>query len=241
MAGNILFVLVMTILTRVLSFNTATIKSTLMHPLTCSDHTHTCNSYLYHISKGRSMDQIASFYSVNTSQIKPITRGTKQDYMISVPCTCKDVYGANRYFYDTSYKVQEGDLVESVSEEFYSGQAFKDTAEELQFIAGNMVTMHLVCGCVVGKESQEVVTYTVQEDDTLLAIAELLSAKVSEIENLNAKLTQDPGYIDVGWVLFVPMETKAIQKPRNRKPYFLSLLVQHDYDDNFMGRSVHLE
>ena len=187
------------------------------------------------------MDQIASFYSVNTSQIKPITRGTKQDFLISAPCTCKDIDGANRYFYDTSYKVQEGDLVESVSEEFYSGQALKDTAEEeLQFIAGNMVTMHLVCGCVE-KESQEVVTYTVQEDDTLLAIAELLSAKVSEIENLNAKLTQDPGYIDVGWVLFVPMETKGTQKPKKRKWYFLSLLVQYDYGDNFMGRSVYLE
>ncbi|KAM7475501.1 hypothetical protein LguiB_022744 [Lonicera macranthoides] len=168
------------------------------------------------------MDQIASFYSVNTSQIRPISRGNKQDFMIYVPCTCKDLYEANRYFYDTSYKVQEGDLVESISEEFYSGQVLKDTAEELQFIAGNMVTMHLVCGCV---EREVVVTYTVQEDDTLLAIAELLSAKVSEIENLNAKLTQNPGYIDVGWVLFVPMETKGIQKPKKRKIHTRTIIT----------------
>ncbi|KAI9174640.1 hypothetical protein LWI28_020510 [Acer negundo] len=200
------------VFTSVLSSNVF-IKSTIMYPFSCSNHTWTCNSYLYHISKGNSQEEMASFYSVNVSDIKPISHGFKKDYLVSVPCSCKDVNGTQGYFYDTFYKVQSGDTFANISGEFYSGQAWRVAGEKKLFVAGDTISIHLICGCLE-VESQEVVTYTVQEHDTLSGIAALLSATVDDIENLNERSTQNPNFIDVGWVLFVPREREGIKASR---------------------------
>ncbi|GJR17717.1 LysM domain receptor-like kinase 3 [Tanacetum coccineum] len=49
------------------------------------------------------------------------------------------------------------------------------------------------------------VTYTVQQQDTLSDIANRLSAEVDEIQSVNKALIQKPGSINSGWVLFIPM------------------------------------
>ncbi|BFG32501.1 hypothetical protein CerSpe_187740 [Prunus speciosa] len=205
------------------------INSIRLYPFACSDsdQIQSCNSYLYHISKGHQIEEIATFYSVNSSSIKPIDHGTQhqQDYLVSVPCTCKDIKGTKTYVYDTSYLVRKGDTLENVVSEFYSGQAMIVGAEEKPFAGvGNMTTMHLVCGCVE-KSSQEVVTYTVQDHDTLIGIEQLLSAYESEIQNLNINLTQTPNFIDVGWVLFVPMELNGLQPKRQGKRLSLPTII----------------
>lgn len=72
--------------------------------------------------------------------------------------------------------------------------------------------MDLLCGCVED-DSQIMVTYTVEQSDTLVDIATLLSATISEIESYNKILTQNPGFLDVGWVLFVPVEKIRVPPP----------------------------
>ncbi|TQD76294.1 hypothetical protein C1H46_038180 [Malus baccata] len=214
--------------TNVLSDNTTGLSSLHLYPLTCSTshHTQTCNSSLYHISKGHTTEEIATFYSVNPSNIHPIVHDNQhpQDYLVSVPCTCKDIKGTQIYLYDTNYLVKEGDTVGNVVSEFYSGQAVKIGGEEQLFTVGNMTTFYLVCGCVE-KKSQEVVTYTVQDHDTLSDIEKLLSAYESEIQNLNKNFTQSPNFIDVGWVLFVPMELNGLQAQRQGKTLSLAAII----------------
>ncbi|KAM0979495.1 hypothetical protein ACFX13_015625 [Malus domestica] len=214
--------------TNVLSDNTTGLSSLHLYPLTCSTshHTQTCNSSLYHISKGHTKEEIATFYSVNPSNIHPIVHDNQhpQDYLVSVPCTCKDIKGTQIYLYDTIYLVKEGDTVGNVVSEFYSGQAVKIGGEEQLFTVGNMTTFHLVCGCVE-KKPQEVVTYTVQDHDTLSDIEKLLSAYESEIQNLNKNFTQSPNFIDVGWVLFVPMEFNGLQVQQQGKTLSLAAII----------------
>ncbi|KAB2633321.1 lysM domain receptor-like kinase 3 [Pyrus ussuriensis x Pyrus communis] len=209
--------------TNVLSDNTIGV-----HPFPCSTshHTQTCNSSLYHISKGHQIEEIATFYSVNPSNIKPIVHDDQhpKDYLVSVPCTCKDIKGTQVYLYDTNYLVKEGDTVGNVVSEFYSGQAVKIGEEEQQFTVGNMTTFHLVCGCVE-KKSQEVVTYTVQDHDTLSDIENLLSAYESEIQKLNKNFTKSPNFIDVGWVLFVPMELNGLRAQQQGKRLSLATII----------------
>lgn len=94
-----------------------------------------------------------------------------------------------------------------VSDRIYSGQTWTNESFEV----GNTVSMHLMCGCVE-RDSQIMVTYTVQRGDTLSDIATLLSAEVSAIESMNRNLSTNPGFIDVGWVLFVPKEKNGIPK-----------------------------
>ncbi|KAF5193366.1 hypothetical protein FRX31_017049 [Thalictrum thalictroides] len=176
-------------------------------PFTCIEKIPTpiCSSYLYHSSEGFTAEQIASYYSVNTSQIKPIKYNTRQDYLVSVPCGCIDVNGTVANFYDTSYTVQKGDTLANVTTLIYNGQAF-DVQYDQQIVVGQIIPIHLVCGCLQS-DSQVVVTYTVQVGDTLSGIAASLASTVNGIENLNKQLISNPSFLDVGWVLFVPMNT----------------------------------
>lgn len=211
--------LLATIFSKVLSL--ITVKPSIISPLNCSTgKIQTCDALLYHISVGLTTDQIASYYSVNTSRIKPIDHNKNKDYLVSVPCGCQNVNGTTGYFYNTSYAVLEGDTFEDVTTKIYSGQVWK--VGDGKLVAGTVVPFHLACGCVE-ENSQVVVTYTVQEQDTLSGIATSLSAKIDGIERLNMIVAKNPSYIDVGWVLLIPMEKNGIQPPKGVCLIFLLL------------------
>ncbi|KVH98924.1 Protein kinase, catalytic domain-containing protein [Cynara cardunculus var. scolymus] len=191
-SSSTLFLSISFFITQVFSLNLV-IKSTLMYPLTCSNYNHTCDSYLYHISKGHKPEEIASFYSVNASRIMPMKHNSDIDYLVSVKCRCEqDDSGHGYYLYNSVYERKPGESVEYISDEYYSGQVWKFGGEDEEEL-----TVRLVCGCIEN-EAQEVVTYTIQSKDTLIGISDLLSAKEAEVENLNKILTKDPNYMDVG-------------------------------------------
>ncbi|XP_024976041.1 lysM domain receptor-like kinase 3 [Cynara cardunculus var. scolymus] len=209
-SSSTLFLSISFFITQVFSLNLV-IKSTLMYPLTCSNYNHTCDSYLYHISKGHKPEEIASFYSVNASRIMPMKHNSDIDYLVSVKCRCEqDDSGHGYYLYNSVYERKPGESVEYISDEYYSGQVWKFGGEDEEEL-----TVRLVCGCIEN-EAQEVVTYTIQSKDTLIGISDLLSAKEAEVENLNKILTKDPNYMDVGWVLFVPREKNQIEASRSK-------------------------
>lgn len=189
-----------------------------IHPFPCSDHIKTCNALLYQ-HNSLSKQNITFFYSVNASAIEPISYDDRQDYLINVPCTCKDVNGTVGYFYDTIYNLQSGDTFANVSNDIYSGQAWKVGGEDKSYKAGENVTMHLLCGCVEDEE-KTVVTYTVQQHDTLSTIGDSLSSQVSDIESLNPYLIR-PQFVDVGWLLYVPMYKNGVPLPSTGKLYLV--------------------
>lgn len=197
--------LLATLLVTVSSFQTS-IKVSYMAPFKCSESINTCNALLYHINHGLAKDEIASFYSVNSSQIKTISHGTNQDYLITVPCSCKTVTNVRGYFHDTTYIVEKNDTFNNISEFYYSGQAFSPTDH---LTIGENLTIHLPCGCIQS-DSQIVVTYTVQQNDIVTGIANLLSATPTDIQNMNEVLANEASFIDVGWVLYVPMYLNGI-------------------------------
>ncbi|KAL5724933.1 hypothetical protein ACHQM5_008135 [Ranunculus cassubicifolius] len=205
-----------TIFTKALS--EVSIKANLIDPLTCSvEKNQTCNSSLYRISQGLTIDQIASYYKVNPSQLKPFHRGSKDDYLVSVPCGCKNVNGTIGYFYDVSYNVLANDTFEKVSNDIFGGQAWM---VENGYLGVGIVPFHLVCGCVQGdSEVVVVVTYTVQEQDTLSEIASLLSAKMDRIQDLNGELAKNPNAINPGEVFLIPMEKNGIPPLKGGKQH----------------------
>ncbi|KAL6294460.1 hypothetical protein ACE6H2_002602 [Prunus campanulata] len=188
----------------------ASINATFINPLSCSAKIMTCNASLYHINISLNKEQIASLYSVFPSEVNPIKHNSKQDYLVSVPCSCKNISGTVGYFYDTTYKVKPSDTFYDVSNQIYSGQPLSVKEELKKFVPGADFPIHLPCGCVES-DSQIVVTYTVQEHDTLSDIGTLLSAKIDSIENMNKNMIEDPSFIVVGWVLFVPMEKNGLK------------------------------
>ncbi|KAL0364193.1 UNVERIFIED_CONTAM: LysM domain receptor-like kinase [Sesamum angustifolium] len=181
-----------------------------MHPFTCSDKIQSCSALLYQ-HNGFQRNEIASLYSVNASEIKPASYSNKQDYLVPVNCSCKNVNGTVGYFYDVVYKPKPNDTFYDVTNQNFSGQVWGEGVDT-NLTAGVETTLHLLCGCV-DDDSQVVVSYTVQPHDTVSTIATVLSAEVDGIENLNPYLAPNPSYIDVGWLLYVPMEKYGLPAP----------------------------
>ncbi|KAM4120602.1 hypothetical protein ACJW30_03G144800 [Castanea mollissima] len=121
--------------------------------------------------------------------MKPIMYGNNiQDYLISVRCSCMDLDdNTTAYFYNTTNPVQHGDTSDQVSIEIYSGQAWKGKANDSGIDAKTNLSISLPFGCIES-QSQTVVTYTVQDKDTLLSIASLLSSDVTGIQSLNPEM-----------------------------------------------------
>lgn len=183
--------------------STANAQLAAMNPFTCSSiDRQTCRSMLYH-SNDLQKEQIAVYYSVNASDILNITNGNKQDYLVVAPCSCKNVNGTIAYFYDTVYTVKENDSFANVSAQYYSGQVWPVGGEEGSYIPGTEVPIHLLCGCVRNVRII-MVTYTVQQLDTLSKIADKLNSEVALILMLNPNLAHNSTYIEAGWVLLVP-------------------------------------
>ncbi|KAK1357067.1 LysM domain-containing protein [Heracleum sosnowskyi] len=207
MASWILFALFLILLCMRSADSTANGQLAALNPFTCSSNSsndpQTCRSLLYQ-SNDLQKEQIAVYYSVNASDILNITNGNKQDYLVPVPCSCKNVNGTIAYFYDTVYTVKEYDTFVNVSADYYSGQVWRVGGEEGSFIPGTKVPIHLLCGCV-RYSAMIIVTYTVQQLDTLSEIADKLHSAVDLIQILNINLAHNSTYIEADWVLFVPL------------------------------------
>ncbi|CAK7332599.1 unnamed protein product [Dovyalis caffra] len=212
-----LLLLLATLLARVFASDDSN-SSPNMYPFTCfdSEDIKFCNASLYHTNVDSvQKEQLASIYGVNSSEITSVSYASRQDYLVKVPCSCKNIRGTIGYFYDAIYKVNQNETFLNVSSQTFNGQAWRIEDEEKSFAPGNDFPMHLLCACAKRK-SQIVVTYTVQLHDTLSDISTKLSATVDGIQNMNGILIKNPNYIDAGWVLFVPMDGKPASRKGRR-------------------------
>ncbi|XP_047173627.1 lysM domain receptor-like kinase 3 [Vigna umbellata] len=196
----------------------ASLKTTYIEPFRCSSMISTCNASLYHISYNHNADDLANFYSVHPSQIKPIMRGTKQDYLITVPCSCNSSNDLGGYFYDTTYKVKPNDSSVEINNIAYSGQAWSINRE---VNPNEELAINLPCGCSEKNDSQIVVTYTVQRSDTPISIATLLNATLANMVSMNEVLVQNPSFIDISWVLYVPRELNGLPSNGKEKKHYI--------------------
>ncbi|CAN1137411.1 Protein POOR HOMOLOGOUS SYNAPSIS 1 [Linum perenne] len=180
-----------------------------MYPFPCSKTIPTCKATLYHSFSGHTPQQLASFYSVPTSDVQPLSRNSREDYIITVPCSCLTVTSTTAYFYPVIYPVQQGDTFSDVSSEIYRGQVWVVGNEAQRFVAGDNVTLNLLCGCE-GDGRGEIVTYTVENGDTLSDIGHRFHASLASMVSLNQLLGKDTAFIDVGWVLYVPQGSQGV-------------------------------
>ncbi|CAN0929438.1 LysM domain receptor-like kinase 3 [Linum grandiflorum] len=187
-----------------------------MFPFSCSQSLPTCKAILYHSFSGHTPQQLSSFYSVPASYIQPVPRNRREDYLITVPCSCNQTVTTTAdaaYFYAVSYPVQTGDTFSDVSTEIYNGQVWDDGNEEQKFVAGRNVTLNLLCGCEGegAGNGDEIVTYTVENGDTLSDIGQRFRSSLASMVSLNQLLEKNnTGFIDVGWVLYVPRGSKGV-------------------------------
>ncbi|ONK70016.1 uncharacterized protein A4U43_C05F29350 [Asparagus officinalis] len=138
------------------------------------------------------------------------------DFLVQVPCGCEDTgTGTIAYFHNTKYRVQRDDTPTEITTKVFNGLAWNVTSI-LQ--PEQVITINLLCGCYDGNDQAEVVSYTVQQGDTLSTISSLLSADWGKIVRMNGEILKNPEFLIPGWVLFVPMGTAvAAPNPKGKK------------------------
>ncbi|AQK91789.1 lysM domain receptor-like kinase 3 [Zea mays] len=113
------------------------------------------------------------------------------------------------FFHDTQYEVEPGDTPDNVKSNNFSGLAM-NVGDGRTLIAGTTIAVHLPCGCS-STAPEGVLSYSVQEEDTLSTIASLFSSRQQDILNLNPIL-RNADFIRTGWILFIPMGVAGSSK-----------------------------
>ncbi|PUZ56315.1 hypothetical protein GQ55_5G285500 [Panicum hallii var. hallii] len=172
-----------------------------------------CNSFLYVTPEGRNLSEIVSVFSGNASLIQPIKRlSGSEDLLVGVSCMCEAINDTlTSFFHDTQYKVEKGDTPDTVKTKKFSGLAM-NIGDGKVLIANETetITVHLPCGCSP-TASDGVLSYAVQEEDTLSTISSLFRSSSQDILNLNPSVT-NPDFIKPGWILFIPMGVTGSSK-----------------------------
>ncbi|KAG2589239.1 lysM domain receptor-like kinase 3 [Panicum virgatum] len=172
-----------------------------------------CNSFLYVTPEGRNLSEIVSVFSGNQSLIKPIKRlSGSEDLLVGVSCMCEAINDTlSAFFHDTQYKVEQGNTPDTVKINKFSGLAM-NIGDGKVLITNETITVHLPCGCSP-TASDGVLSYAVQEEDTLSTIASVFGSSSQDILNLNPSVT-NPDFIKPGWILFIPMGVTGSSKKK---------------------------
>lgn len=129
---------------------------------------------------------------------------------MGVPCMCEAINDTlTAFFHDTQYKVEEHDTPDTVKINIFSGLAM-NVGDGKVLITNDLITVHLPCGCS-STAPDGVLSYAVQEEDTLSNIASLFRSSSQDILNLNPSV-KNPDFIKPGWILFIPMGSSGSSK-----------------------------
>ncbi|XP_062208452.1 lysM domain receptor-like kinase 3 [Phragmites australis] len=198
-------------------------SSALWQPMQCNAVSvkPSCSSFLYVTPEGRNLSEIASVFNGSASLIQPIRRlSGSEDLLVGVPCMCEAINKTmTALFHDTLYKVEREDTFYSININKFSGLAMY-VSDSKNLTADNTTMVHLPCGCS-STATDGVLSYAVQEEDTLSTIASLFRSSSQDILNLNPELV-NPNFIRTGWILFVPMGVSGSPK---KKVGSLSIII----------------
>jgi hypothetical protein len=205
------------------SSSTASRSTAEWQPLHCSPVS-SCGSFLYVTPGGRNLSEIASVFNGNASLIQPVKRlSGSEDLLMAVACECQAISNtttAAAFLHDTQYKVEPDAIPDDVKSNTFSGLAM-DVGDGFPLTPGATVTVRLPCGCSSSTASKGVLSYSVQEEDTLSTIASLFSSSPEAILNLNPSV-KNPDFIKPGWILFVPMGVAGSSKKKSEPPQLLN-------------------
>uniref|UniRef100_A0A0E0MXS6 Protein kinase domain-containing protein n=1 Tax=Oryza rufipogon TaxID=4529 RepID=A0A0E0MXS6_ORYRU len=196
-----------------------------------------CSSYLYVTPEGRNLSEVASDFSGNASLFQRITRlSGSEDLLVNVPCVCEAINATmTGLFHDTNYRVKDGDMGDIINSKTFSGLALNVGDGQILHKEEKLI-IHLPCGCS-STAPEGVLSYAVQDGDTLGNIASLFRSSWKDILDLNPRVA-NPDFIKPGWILFIPMgvagpSNKKIDPFQTERPVIFSLRAIEDATSNF--------
>lgn len=172
-------------------------------PMPCNASlTDSCTASLYYVPREpKNIKEAAFLLNVPSYAINVTTDG----FLIGVLCECPAEH--REFIWHTMYSVQFGDTWKLISEKF--GLLVLEKPEK-HLLATLTVTLDFWCGCV---EGMDLVTYTIQQGDTLYGICSRFGVDMERVKELNEVV--DESMIHAGDRLFIPA-TGVISYPNLR-------------------------
>lgn len=130
---------------------------------------------------------------------------------MNVPCVCEAINATmTGLFHDTNYRVKDGDMGDIINSKTFNGLALNVGDGQILHKEEKLI-IHLPCGCS-STAPKGVLSYAVQDGDTLGNIASLFRSSWKDILDLNPRVA-NPDFIKPGWILFIPM---GVAGPSNK-------------------------
>ncbi|GLJ53251.1 hypothetical protein SUGI_1134910 [Cryptomeria japonica] len=196
-------VLVLAVASLVCSFTPASAYSSA--PFNCSDTTSVCESLIaYKLQSTDTLSKVQSLFDVTLAELTfDQSSAVKAQYaFVNKSCGCFQT--KKQYLTTTTYTVTNNDgYLAPMVESAYEGLAQLPNASRIAHM-GAVVTVYLLCGCS-SDASNYLMSYVLQDMDTLSSIASRFGVSMQDIETVN-NIT-DPNVLSTGKVYYIPLNS----------------------------------
>lgn len=177
-------------------------------PLACHDPNRVCSAYLYYLlPSNQSKADIAAIFNVGLQDLTPDPQNQALNWeglYIRVNCSCFSTV----YFANASINVTTTSRLSSILAEDYANLAWARN-ESVTVAAGTTVPISLLCGCLDNtREYGSLLSYVVQNSDTLTGLATLFNTSVPAIVSINN--ISNENVIFSGEVYYLPINIGAL-------------------------------
>ncbi|KAF3775387.1 LysM domain receptor-like kinase 3 [Nymphaea thermarum] len=175
-------------------------------PLSCSDTSRVCSSFMaYKAGPYQTLSEIQSMFDVLPPQVtmEPSLELDGDRYLfIKKNCSCFPP--VKRYLSNTTFTVRENDgQVAEMVARAYQGLAIPPNSTRTVH-TGAVVSLRLLCGCSSSLWNY-LLTYVLQEGDTVASLASRFGVSMADIESLNG--IGNPSLMSVGKAYYMPLNS----------------------------------
>ncbi|KAH9288122.1 hypothetical protein KI387_032239, partial [Taxus chinensis] len=174
-------------------------------PLNCYDTTRVCESFIaYKLQSTDTLSRVQSLFDVTSADLTSDQISDVKARYVFVKKNCGCFPAKHQYLTNTTYTVTNNDgFLAPMLERAYDGLAQLPNTSRIAH-TGAVVAVNLLCGCS-NNVWNYLMSYVLQDKDTLSSIASVFGVSVQDIETVN-NIT-DPNFLLTGKVYYIPLNT----------------------------------
>ncbi|KAF9616029.1 hypothetical protein IFM89_027968 [Coptis chinensis] len=172
-------------------------------PLTCTDTTRVCTSFLaFKPSLNHTLPILESMFDVLHQDITVDKKDFFEYVFVKKNCFCAPT--SNGYLTNTTFtvKTNEGSVFETVNEAYMGLAMLSNSTRKARY--GAVVSLHLLCGCSSGLWNY-LMSYVLRDGDSIESLSSRFGVSMDSIESVNGIV--NPDNVTVGALYYIPLNS----------------------------------